>query len=68
MADQRDQHKPKSDANADAGELSIGTPQVEISTFGHQSGPPLVRTSNAIPKQWQPPQNESTPSNRTNKG
>ena len=32
-----------------------------------ESGPPLPRTSNSIPKQWQPPKNESTPSNRSKK-
>lgn len=32
--------------------------------LGRTSGPPKARTGTAIPKQWQPPKNESTPNRR----
>lgn len=35
--------------------------------LGRTDGPPRPRTSGAIPKRWEPPKNESTPSNRTKK-
>ncbi len=65
MANQHDQQNPQPDNNADTGELKVETTEIKTWQFGHESGPPLVRTSSAIPKQWQPPKNESTPSKRS---
>ena len=67
MANQRDKQNLQPDNNADTGGLKVETAEIKTLQLGHQSGPPLVRTSSAIPKQWQPPKNESTPSNRTKK-
>ncbi len=67
MANQRGKQNLQPDNNADTSELQIETTEIKTWQFGHQSGPPLVRTSSAIPKQWQPPKNASTPSNRTKK-
>ena len=35
--------------------------------LGRKSAPPQARTGDNVPKQWQPPKNQSTPSNRTKK-
>ena len=65
MDNQHDQQKPRPDVNVDTGEPIVETTEIESWKFGHQSGPPLVRTSDEIPKQWQPPKNESTPTKRS---
>lgn len=67
MANQHDRQKPQPDVNVDTGEVIVETTEIGFWKFGHKSGPPLARTGDEIPKQWQPPKNESTPSNRTKK-
>ena len=65
MADKQDESErnPKQipDSVSDEIDSTDVTYYVEL---GHTSGPPRARTKDAAPKQWQPPKNQSTPSNR----
>ena len=64
MADQEDKRNPEQTPDDPAGKRDMSFTDGEIWKFGHQSGPPQARTGTAIPKQWQPPKNESTPNRR----
>ena len=63
MANQQDEGNPEQFPDSVSGE--IDSPDVVYVELGRTNGPPRARTGDDIPKQWQPPKNESTPSNRT---
>ena len=67
MANQRDKQNLQPDNNADTGGLKVETAEIKTLQLGPQSGPPRPLAGKGIPKQWQPPKNESTPNNRAKK-
>lgn len=66
MANEQDERNAKPITNLDNRELNLTNVDIEV-MLGRQSGPPKARISGSVPKQWQPPKNESTPSNRSKK-
>ncbi len=65
MANEQDERSPTQIPDSVSGEIHLT--DAAFRQYGHQSGPPQVRTGDSVPKQWQPPKNESTPSNRATK-
>ena len=64
MVDQQDKRNYGQTPSDSAGKRVMSFADGEIRKYGHQSGPPRPRTVAGIPKQWQPPKNESTPNRR----
>ena len=65
MANQQDELDPKQISDSVPSEIdSNDVVDIMYVELGRTSGPPQARTKSAVPKQWQPPKNESTPSNR----
>ena len=65
MANQQDDRS--SDQFPDGGSGQINAIEAACVQLGRTGSPPRPLVGKGIPKQWQPPKNESTPSNRTKK-
>ena len=64
MADPQDKFSGVSSDGGPSENTQIQIGNDEIWKFGHNGGAPKPRTKSIAPKPWQPPKNESTPTNR----
>jgi hypothetical protein len=72
VPNEQDELTPEQNPDSVTGEPDSVTGEIDLRDaasvqLGRMSGPPRSQTGDRIPKQWQPPENASTPNNRAKK-